>query len=112
MTLCYVNKPSRRVATPPQHRALIVGKCSLKGHVSLACLQGSVTLGFDLIPQALIANYDHNRKYPKMYLSILQFLGKWSLPLVCACKRNVTELLANDLNLLSADLNRWKKSQV
>ena len=73
MTLCYVNKPSRRVATPPQHRALIVGKCSLKGHVSLACLQGSVTLGFDLIPQALIANYDHNRKYPKMCLNFTIF---------------------------------------
>ena len=71
----------------PQHRALIVGKRSLKGHVSLACLQGSVTLGFDLIPQALIANYghnvtiflNHNQKMPK----ILQLLGKWSLPLVC-----------------------------
>ena len=81
MTLCYVNKPSRRVATPQQHRALIVGKCSLKGHVSLACLQGSVTLGFDLIPQTLIANYDHltknyNRKCPKMCRSILRLLGK------------------------------------
>ena len=86
MTLCYVNKPSRRVATPQQHRALIVGKCSLKGHVSLACLQGSVTLEFDLIPQTLIANYGqnvapysstyHNRKWPKMWGSILRLLGK------------------------------------
>ena len=43
-----------------QHHALIVGKYPLKGHVSLAFWQGSVTLRFDLIPQALIANYDQN----------------------------------------------------